>query len=146
MSIGLFIFFLYILIIIFNWIQNQVKKSHNLNQNGKSTDSTNVNQNNKENLPEYNHTTKEASHMGKNEEIVIDDEVKGFYKPNEKENLTIKPLAMEQRKDMVSDSEEDQLFEHLPDNILINGIILSEILAPPRALKPYNFKGPKRLR
>jgi len=29
---------------------------------------------------------------------------------------------------------------YLSDNILVNGIILSEIIAPPRALRPYDFQ------
>lgn len=141
MSIGLFIFILYILIILFSWIQNQVKKTHILNQKEKSINSTYVNQDNIS-LPEYSNTIKDANNVEKDEKIIIDDEVKEFYEQKENKNLTNKPLAMD--KEEVIFSEESELSEHLSYNILVNGIILSEIIAPPRAVKPYKFKKKNR--
>jgi len=41
--------------------------------------------------------------------------------------------------------QESGLGIYLSDNILINGIILSEIIALPRALRPYDFQRYKRL-
>lgn len=141
MSIGLFIFILYILIILFSWIQNQVKKTHILNQKEKSINSTYVNQDNIS-LPEYSNTIKDANNVEKDKKIIIDDEVKEFYEQKENKNLTNKPLAMD--KEEVIFSEESELSEHLSYNILVNGIILSEIIAPPRAVKPYKFKKKNR--
>jgi len=141
MSIGLFIFILYILIILFSWIQNQVKKTHILNQKEKSINSTYVNQDNIS-LPEYSNTIKDANNVEKDKKIIIDDEVKEFYEQKENKNLTNKPRAMD--KEEVIFSEESELSEHSSYNILVNGIILSEIIAPPRAVKPYKFKKKNR--
>jgi len=44
----------------------------------------------------------------------------------------------------ISSGRESGLEIYLSDNILVNGIILSEIIAPPRALRPYDFKRYKR--
>lgn len=141
MSMGLFVFILYILIILFSWIQNQVKKTHILNQKEKSINSTYVNQDNIS-LPEYSNTIKDANNVEKDKKIINDDEVKEFYEQKESKNLTNKPLAMD--KEEVIFSEESELSEHLSYNILVNGIILSEIIAPPRAVKPYKFKKKNR--
>lgn len=142
MSIVSFILIFYIVIILFNWLQNQAKKTHILNQKEKSFNRTSVNQD-KINSPEYSNNVKDANNVEKNEEIMINDEVKEFYQQKEKKKLTNKPLVMD--KEEVIFSEESELSEYLSNNILINGIILSEIIAPPRSLKPYSFKRYKRL-
>ncbi len=144
MSIGLFIFIFYIVIILFNWLLNQAKKSHTLNQEDESINSTSVNQD-KISLPEYsnNINIKDANNVEKNEKIIIDDEVREFYEEKETKTFPDKPLIVD--KEEVISKQEGGLREYLPDNILINGIILSEIIALPRALRPYKFRRHKRL-
>jgi len=141
MSIVSFILIFYIVIVLFNWLQNQAKKTHILNQKEKSFNRTSVNQD-KIKSPEYSNNVKDANKVEKDKKIIIDDEVKEFYQEKEKKNLTKKPVVMD--KEEVIFSEEIELSEYLSNHILINGIILSEIIAPPRALKPYNFKRYKR--
>ena len=142
MSLEFFIFLLYIFIIVFSWIQKQARKSYNLNRDKKTYNNGYIDQNDEENIQEYNAITKETKDMKQKEEIIIDEEVKEFYQQKREKNLTRKPLKMEQGKDILY--EESQLVEYLHDNVLIKGIILSEILAPPRVLKPYVFKRYKR--
>jgi len=62
--------------------------------------------------------------------------------PEEKTN--IKQVDNIEKKDKIIIGRESGLEIYLSDNILVNGIILSEIIAPPRALRPYDFKRYKR--
>ena len=87
---------------------------------------------------------KKVDNIEKKDKIIIDDEVKEFYQKKDKEFLAEK-LEIEDREE-ISSGRESGLEIYLSDNILINGIILSEIIAPPRALRPYDFQRYKRLR
>jgi len=98
--------------------------------------------------PEEKRNIKQVDNIEKRDKIIIDDEVKEFYKDKdedkEKEVLTEKSVVED--KEEISSGRESGLEIYLSDNILVNGIILSEILAPPRALRPYDFQKYKRLR
>jgi len=87
---------------------------------------------------------KQVDSIEKKDKIIIDDEVKEYYQNKDKEILTDK-LAVENREKIISD-QESGLGVYLSDNILINGIIFSEIIALPRALRPFNFHRYKSLR
>ena len=80
-------------------------------------------------------------------EIIIDNEVKEFYKDKDEDKekgILAEKSEVEDREEISSDHESG-LEIYLSDNILINGIILSEIIALPRALRPYDFQRYKRL-
>jgi hypothetical protein len=133
MSIGLFIFIFYILIILFSWLQNQIKKSSILNQKKDETIINQATNQDKIKLPEYSDNYENIKDIENKDKIIIDDEL-----------ITNKPLVLDE-EDVIS-KQKSGLIEYLSNNIFINGIILSEILAPPRAVKPYKFKKYKRLR
>ena len=136
--------------IIFSWLQNQSKKSSIVIEKEKEPINKNIVIRNKLKLPKnsngFNYV-KDNDTIGNKDNILIDDEVSEFYKNKNKDkkikNLTNKPLATD--KEEVIPKQESGLREYLSNDILINGIILSEIIALPRALKPYNFKRYKRL-
>jgi len=98
--------------------------------------------------PKEKRNIKQVDNIEKRDKIIIDDEVMEFYKgkdeDKEKEVLTEKPVV-EDGEEILS-GRENGLEIYLSDNILVNGIILSEIIAPPRALRPYDFQRYKRLR
>jgi len=143
MSIGLFIFIFYILIILFSWLQNQIKKSSILNQKKDETIVNQATNQDKVKLPEYSDNYENIKDIEDKDKIIIDDEVKEFYEQQEIKHLTNKPLVIDE-EDFIS-NQKNELREYLSNNIFINGIILSEILAPPRAVKPYKFKRKNRL-
>jgi len=93
---------------------------------------------------------KQVDNIEKKDKIIIDDEVKEFYKnkgeDKEKEVLEKKPVVEVEGGEEISSGWESGLEIYLSDNILIDGIILSEIIALPRALRPYDFQRYKRLR
>jgi len=142
MSIGLFIFIFYILIILFSWLQNQIKKSSILNQKKEETIVNQATNQDKVKLPEYSDNYENIKDIEDKDKIIIDDEVKEFYEQQEIKHLTNKPLVIDE-EDFIS-NQKNELREYLSNNIFINGIILSEILAPPRAVKPYKFKRKNR--
>jgi len=142
MSIGLFIFIFYILIILFSWLQNQIKKSSILNQKKDETIINQATNQDKVKLPEYSDNYENIKDIEDKDKIIIDDEVKEFYEQQEIKHLTNKPLVIDE-EDVIS-NQKGGLREYLSNNIFINGIILSEILAPPRAVKPYKFKRKNR--
>ena len=133
MSIGLFIFIFYILIILFSWLQNQIKKSSILNQKKDETIINQATNQDKIKLPEYSDNYENIKDIENKDKIIIDDEL-----------ITNKPLVLDEEE--VNSKQKSGLREYLSNNIFINGVILSEILAPPRAVKPYKFKRYKRLR
>jgi len=94
--------------------------------------------------PEENTNIKQVDNIEKKDKIIIDDEVKEYYQKKDKEILTDKPTVKD-REEITTD-QESGLGIYLSDDVLINGIILSEIIAPPRALRPYDFQRYKRLR
>jgi hypothetical protein len=141
-SIGLFIFIFYILVILFSWLQNQIKKSSILNQKKDETIINQATNQDKVKLPEYSDNYENIKDIEYKDKIIIDDEVKEFYEQQEIKYLTNKPLVIDE-EDVIY-NQKSGLREYLSNNIFINGIILSEILAPPRAVKPYKFKRKNR--
>jgi hypothetical protein len=98
--------------------------------------------------PEEKTNIKQVNNIEKKDKIIIDDEVMEFYKDKDedKEKEVLAKKSTLEDKEEISSGRESGLGIYLSDNILINGIILSEIIAPPRALRPYNFQRYKRLR
>lgn len=143
MSLVLYIFIFYIIISLLGRIGNKKRRSYSLmrkeeddsisvfseiqDETGSSEEKTNI---------------KQVDNIEKQDKIIIDDEVKEYYQKKDKEILIDKPVAKD-REEITSD-QESGLEIYLSDNILINAIILSEIIAPPRALKPYNFQRHRR--
>jgi len=149
MSLVLYIFIFYIIISLLSRIGNKKRRSYSLmrkeednsisvfseiqDEAGSSEEKTNI---------------KQVDNIEKKDKIIIDDEVKEFYKDKgedkEKGVLAEKPVVEDGEE--ILNGQENGLEMYLSDNILINGIILSEIIAPPRALRPYDFQRYKRLR
>lgn len=143
MSLVLYIFIFYIIISLLGRIGNKKRRSYSLmrkeeddsisvfseiqDETGSSEEKTNI---------------KQVDNIEKQDKIIIDDEVKEYYQKKDKEILIDKPVVKD-REEITSD-QESGLEIYLSDNILINAIILSEIIAPPRALKPYNFQRHRR--
>ncbi|HBY57974.1 MAG TPA: hypothetical protein DEG96_08995 [Candidatus Atribacteria bacterium] len=144
MSIILFIFLLYILIILFGWLQYRIKLSNISDQQKEESIDKEIIIQDETKLPEYSSSFKNVDHKEIKDEIIVDDEVKEFYKEEEKKPLDDKPQLIDQKK--IIFDQESELKEYLSNDILVNGIILSEIIAPPRALNPYKFKKYKRWR
>ncbi len=142
MSIILFIFLLYILIILFGWLQYRIKLSNISDQQKEKSSDKEIIIQDETKLPEYSSSFKDVDYKEIKDEIIIDNEVKEFYEEKEKKPLEDKPQSIDKKK--IIFDQEIGLREHLSNNILVNGIILSEIIAPPRALKPYKFKRYKR--
>jgi hypothetical protein len=127
---------------LFSWLQNQIKKSSILNQKKDETIINQATNQDKVKLPEYSDNYENIKDIEDKDKIIIDDEVKEFYEQQEIKHLTNKPLVIDE-EDVIS-KRKSGLREYLSNNIFINGIILSEILAPPRAVKPYKFKRKNR--
>ncbi|GAI81050.1 unnamed protein product [marine sediment metagenome] len=149
MSLVLYIFIFYIIISLLSRIGNKKRRSHSLMRKEKD-DSISVFSEIQDEAgsPEGKTNIKQVDNIEKKDKIIIDDEVKEFYmdkdEGKEKEVLAKKPVAEDGEE--ISSGRESGLEIYLSDNILINGIILSEIIAPPRALRPYDFQRYKRLR
>jgi len=145
MSLVLYIFIFYIIISLLSRIGNKKRSYYTL-----------MRKEEEDSIPVFSEIQNEAGLLGektnikqvdnieKKDKIIIDDEVKEFYQKKDKEFLDEK-LEIEDREE-ISSGRESGLEIYLSDNILINGIILSEIIAPPRALRPYDFQRYKRLR
>jgi hypothetical protein len=127
---------------LFSWLQNQIKKSSILNQKKDETIINQATNQDKVKLPEYSDNYENIKDIEDKDKIIIDDEVKEFYEQQEIKHLTNKPLVIDE-EDVIY-NQKSGLREYLSNNIFINGIILSEILAPPRAVKPYKFKRKNR--
>jgi hypothetical protein len=127
---------------LFSWLQNQIKKSSILNQKKDETIINQATNQDKVKLPEYSDNYENIKDIEDKDKIIIDDEVKEFYEQQEIKHLTNKPLIIDE-EDVIY-NQKSGLREYLSNNIFINGIILSEILAPPRAVKPYKFKRKNR--
>ena len=93
---------------------------------------------------------KQINNIEKKDKMIIDDEVKEFYKNKGKDKeqgvLDKKPVVEVEGGEEISSGRESGLEIYLSDNILIVGVILSEINALPRALRPYDFQRYKGLR
>ena len=145
MSLVLYIFIFYIIISLLSRIGNKKRRSYSLIRK-EEDDSISVFSEIQDEAgsPEEKTDIKQVDNIEKKDKIIIDDEVKEYYQKKDKEILTDKPTVKD-REEITTD-QESGLGIYLSDNILINGIILSEIIAPPRALKPYDFQRYKRLR
>ncbi len=147
MSLVLYIFIFYIIISLLGRIGNKKRRSYSLIRK-EEDDSISVFSEIQDEAgsPEEKADIKQVDDTGKKNKIIIDDEVKEFYndkdEDKEKEVLAEKPVVEDGEE--ISSGRESGLEIYLSDNILINGIILSEIIAPPRALKPYNFQRYRR--
>jgi len=143
MSLISYIIIFYIIISLLSRIGNKKRRSYSLMRKEKD-----------DSIPVFSEIQNEAGLLGektnikqvdnieKKDKIIIDDEVKEFYQKKDKEFLAEK-LEIEDREE-ISSVWESGLEIYLSDNILINGIILSEIIALPRALRPYDFQRHRR--
>ena len=143
MSLIYYIIIFYIIISLLSRIGNKKRRSYSLMRKEKD-----------DSIPVFSEIQNEAGLLGektnikqvdnieKKDKIIIDDEVKEFYQKKDKEFLAEK-LEIEDREE-ISSVWESGLEIYLSDNILINGIILSEIIALPRALRPYDFQRHRR--
>ncbi len=145
MSLVLYIFIFYIIISLLSRIGNKKRRSYSLIRK-EEDDSISVFSEIQDEAgsPEEKADIKQVDNIEKKDKIIIDDEVKEYYQKKDKEILTDK-LTIKDREEITTD-QESGLGIYLSDNVLINGIILSEIIAPPRALRPYDFQRYKRLR
>ena len=147
MSLILYIFIFYIIISLLSRIGNKKRRPNTLIQE-KEDDSILVLSEiqDEAHSPQERINIKQVDNIEKKDKIIIDDEVKEFYRDKsedkEKRILTEKPVVEDVGE--ISSGRESGLEIYLSDNILVNGIILSEIIAPPRALRPYDFKRYKR--
>ena len=149
MSLVLYIFIFYIIISLLSRIGNKKRRSYSLirKEEDKSISIFSEIQD-EAGLPEEKTNIKQVDNIEKKDKIIIDDEVKEFYKDkgeDKERGILTEKLEVEDREE-ISSGRESELELYLSDNILVNGIILSEIIAPPRALRPYDFQRYKRLR
>ena len=148
MSLVLYIFIFYIIISLLSRIVNKKRRSYSLIQK-EEDDSISVFSEiqDESGSPEEKTNIKQVDNIEKKDKIIIDDEVKEFYKDKDEDKekeVLVKKLEVEDREE-ISSGRESGLEIYLSDSILVNGIILSEIIAPPRALRPYDFQRYKRL-
>lgn len=149
MSLALYIFIFYIIVGLLSRIGNKKRKSYNLTRK-EEDDSISVFSEIQEEAgaPGDKINIKQVDNIEKKDKIIVDDEVKEFYKDKNEDKrkgvLAKKPIV--EGGEEISSAWKSGLEVYLSDNILVNGIILSEIIAPPRALRPYDFQRYKRLR
>lgn len=151
MSLFLYIFIFYIIISLLNQAGSKKKRSYSLirkEEDNPISVSTEIPE--EIGLPDDSINLKQIDNIEKKEMIDIDKPVKEFYpekgEDQGKEILDKKPSEeVEGGKDF-SPNWESGLEIYLSDNILIDGIIISEIIALPRALRPYDFQRYKGLR
>ena len=144
MSLVLYIFIFYIIISLLSRIGNKKRRSHSLMRKEEDDSISVFSEIQDESGSPEETNIKQVDNIEKKDKIIIDDEVIEYYQKKDKAILTDKPAAKDREE--ITTGQESGLGIYLSDNILINGIILSEIIAPPRALKPYDFQRYKRLR
>jgi hypothetical protein len=149
MSLVLYIFIFYIIISLLSRIGNKKRRSYSLirKEEDASISVFSEIQDVVDSLEEKTNI-KQVDNIEKKDKIIIDDEVMEFYKDKDedKEKEVLAEKSAVEDGEEISSGRESGLEIYLSDNILINAIILSEIIAPPRALRPYNFQRYKRLR
>jgi hypothetical protein len=148
MSLVLYIFIFYIIISLLSRIGNKKRRFYSLIRK-EEDDSISVFSEIQDEAgsPDEKTNIKQVGNIEKRDKIIIDDEVMEFYKgkdEDEEKEILAEKSAVEDGEE-ISSGRESGLEIYLSDDILINGIILSEIIAPPRALRPYNFQRYKRL-
>ena len=146
MSLVLYIFIFYIIISLLSRIGNQKRRSYSFIQKeeNESISSFSEIRDKAGSLEENN--IKQVDNIEKKGKIIVDDEVKEFYKDkyeDKKKKVFAEKAAVEDGEE-ISSGHERGMEVYLTDNIIVNGIILSEIIAPPRALKPYDFRRHRR--
>jgi len=149
MSLVLYIFIFYIIISLLSRIGNKKRRSYSLMRKEEDDSISLFSEIQDEaGLPEREINIKQVNNIEKKDKIIIDDEVKEFYKDKDEDKkkgvFVERPAAEDGEK--ISSGRESGLGIYLSDDVLINGIILSEIIAQPRALRPYDFQRYKRLR
>ena len=150
MSLVIYIFIIYIIINLLSRIGNKKRRSYSLMRKEEDNSISVFSEIQDEaGSPGDKINIKQIDNIEKKDKIIIDDEVKEFYKDKGgdkgKEVLDKKPVVEVEGGEEISSVWESGLEIYLSDNILINGIILSEIIALPRVLRPYNFQRYKRL-
>ena len=144
MSLISYIFIFYIIINLLSRIGNKKRKSYSLMRKEEDNSILVFSEiQDKVGSSEEKRNIKQVDNIEKKDKIIIDNEVKEYYQKKEEEILTDKPVV--KGREEITSEQESGLGIYLSDNILINGIILSEIIAPPRALRPYDFKRYKRV-
>jgi len=151
MSLVLYIFIFYVIVSLLSRIGKKKRRSYSLIRKEADNPISVLSEIQKEaGLPEDRINIKQIDNIEKKDKIIIDNEVKEFYKDKgedkEQEILDKKPVVEVEGGEEISSSRKSGLEIYLSDNILINGIILSEIIAPPRVLRPYDFQRYRRLR
>jgi len=149
MSLVLYIFIFYIIMSLLSRIGNKKRRFYSLIRK-EEDDSISVFSEIQDETgsPDEKTNIKQVGNIEKRDKIIIDDEVMEFYKgkdEDEEKEVLAEKSAVEDGEE-ISSGRESGLEIYLSDDILINGIILSEIIAPPRALRPYDFQRYKRLR
>jgi len=143
MSLISYIFILYIVISLLNRIVNQKRRSYSLMQKEKDDYiSVSSESPHEAGSPDDKINIKQVDNMEKKDKIIIDDEVKKYYKDkyeDKKKEVFAEKEAVEDEEE-ISSGHERGMEVYLTDNIIVNGIMLSEIIAPPRALRPYDFR------
>lgn len=146
MSLILYIFIFYIIISLLSRIGNKKRRYYNSMQKEEDDSISSFSEIQDEAGSSEENNIKQADNVEKKDKNIIDDEVKEFYKDKgedkEKKVLAEKPEVG--NREEISSGRESGLETYLSDNILVNGIILSEIIAPPRVLRPYDFKRHRR--
>ena len=149
MSLVLYIFIFYIIINLLSRMGNKKRKSYSLMRKEEDNSILVFSEIQHEaGSPGDKINIKQVDNIEKKDKIILDDEVKEFYKnkseDKEKEVLAEKPVVEDGEE--ISSGRESGLEIYLSNNILVNGIILLEVIAPPRVLRPYDFQRYKRLR
>ena len=145
MSLISYIIIFYIIINLLSRMGNKKRKSYSLMRKEEDNSILVFSEIQHEaGLPGDKINIKQVDNIEKKDKIIIDDEVKEFYQKKDKEFLAEK-LEIEDREE-ISSGRESGLEIYLSNNIMVNGIILSEIIAPPRVLRPYDFQRYRRLR
>ena len=138
------IFIFYIIINLLSRVGNKKRRSYNLMRKEKDNSISVFSEiQDKTGSPGDKINIKQVDSIEKKNKIIIDDKVKEYYQKKEEEILTDKPVVKDREE--ITSEQESGLGIYLSDNVLVNGIILSEIIALPRALRPYDFQRYKRL-
>ena len=149
MSLVLYIFIFYIIISLLSRIGNKKRRSYRLIRKEEDKAISIFSEIQEEaGSPEEKTNIRQVDNIEKKDKIIIDDEVKEFYKDKgeDKEKEVLAEKSVVEDGEEISSVRESGLEIYLSNNILVNGIILSEIIALPRALRPYDFQRYRRLR
>ena len=149
MSLISYIIIFYIVINLLSRIGNKKRRSYSLMRKEKDNSISVFSEiQNEAGSPGDKINIKQVDSIEKKDKIIIDDEVKEFYKDKgeDKEKEVLAEKSAVEDGEEISSGRESGLEIYLSNNILVNGIILSEIIAPPRALRPYDFQRYRRLR